>query len=133
MIFYLVHHVNQYLIPWPKGTTEGRKNVFTFIIGCMLYFVLFGYLIDPKRASFVEGNSFLLVLRDFFKWVIACDVLAVACLFKLHFKRSITTEIKDVFGDGKGENKVEDGKFIKLIDDINAPEADGDSYVEFDG
>lgn len=46
MLFYLIHQLNQTVLPWPEGTREGQKNVLTFLSGAILYFLLYGMLMN---------------------------------------------------------------------------------------
>jgi hypothetical protein len=124
MIFYTLHHINQYLIPWSKETSEGRKNILTFIFGAVLYFLVYGVLKDDKMKSIVENNVVLSVFGNFFIYFVIVDIIAVAGLYKNYFNRSILHEAKEIalapdgeetgFGTNlKKEKKLRKGKLEK--------------------
>ena len=111
MLFYLIHQLNQTVIPWSKTTREGQKNVFTFLSGAVLYFLLYGMLMNKGLKGSVSGSVVLSVLRDFFPYFVVVDAIAMACLYKNYFHRSILSEIDEIAVAGpvtppeKRENK----------------------------
>ncbi len=96
MLFYLIHQLNQTVILWPKTTREGQKNVFTFLSGAVLYFLLYGMLMNKGLKVSVSGSVVLSVLRDFFPYFVVVDAIAMACLYKNYFHRSILSEIDEI-------------------------------------
>ncbi len=98
MLFYILHNLNHNLIPWSSTAREGQKNVLTFVLGACLYFFIWGWLTEPSTRNKLETTPFLSILMNFFGYFIVIDILAMACLYKNFFQRSILNEASEVLG-----------------------------------
>ena len=96
MLFYLIHHLNHYVIPWKQDARDGQKNVLTFISGAICYFLLYGALLSKASEARVAGSAFLSILKDFFPYFVIIDAIAMACLYKNYYQRPILCEVGEI-------------------------------------
>lgn len=89
MIFYLLHSINYNII---KGNISNQtRNLLTFLIGVVLYTILWTFLYRNREHS----NLIIDSLKYGFIYIFIADCFSIAIIYKNYYKRNITTEISD--------------------------------------
>jgi hypothetical protein len=79
---------------------HAKKNILIFMFGSIAYLFTAGFLWSKQYTSLINGTLFLSIIKDFFLWFIAIDVIVCFILFKQFWGRGLLTEL-----DGTFENK----------------------------
>ena len=97
-IFYSLHHV---FLPNTDNFARGKRNCATFIIGSIIYSVIYGVMMHLKYLYGKVIDAMLSVLTC----IICADVAVMAIEYKIYYGRSIIHEIGD---DSHDEFKFND-------------------------
>jgi hypothetical protein len=85
MFFYTFHHLNQYVFP-EKDIKDPIFNVRAIIVGGIAYIVFHNYL-----------NSIDSSYKEYFKWIVSLDIIAMAVIYNSYYSESILKKIRTVF------------------------------------
>ncbi len=103
MFFYLVHN-----LPWGQDLQQGKRNVRTLIMGSVCY-ILFHALLYADRINFPPMfSTMVFIIRRYFWFVLAADLIAMSVLYKIAYGRTIFSEIPipQMIGDLVGRAEV---------------------------
>ena len=81
MFFYTFHHINQYLF-LNKDIKDPIFNVRAIILGGIAYIVFHNYL-----------NSIDSTFKQYFRWIILLDILAMCVIYNSYYSESILKKI----------------------------------------
>lgn len=105
MIFYLLHSINHNIIP--GNFSNQTRNLLTFLLGVILYTVLWTYLYNHTN----NNNLIITSLKWGFSYILIADCFAIAVIYKNYYKKSINNEIKQVIN--LTEEKINENPEIK--------------------
>ena len=91
MFCYPLHQSNLW-----KALPDGKRNTRIMLIGLTFYLFLHALVYEYK-----DKHTLARILHGYFIWIIAIDVFACACIYRLYYGRTILKELspreKDYF------------------------------------
>ena len=123
MYYYLLSRI----IHWDENAQNNdpnyphaKKNILIFMIGSVAYLFTAGFLWSKQYESFIYGMLPLSIIKDFFLWFVAIDVLTCFILFKLFWGWSLLSELDGVVATKKIKdintnilsNTIDDKKYV---------------------
>jgi hypothetical protein len=107
MYYYLLSRI----IHWDENAQKNdpnyphaKKNILIFMIGSVAYLFTAGFLWSKQYASFIYSILPLSIIKDFFLWFVAIDVLSCFILFKQFWGWSLLSELDGVVDTKKNKN-----------------------------
>lgn len=101
---------------------HAKKNILIFMLGSIAYLFTAGFLWSKQYSSMVDSMLFLSIIKDFYLWFMAIDIIVCFILFKQFWGWGLLTELDGTF-DGKKKEVIYVGdktlKSTKLIDQDN--------------
>jgi hypothetical protein len=92
MFFYTFHHINQYLF-LNKDIKDPIFNVRAIILGGIAYIVFHNYL-----------NSIDSTFKQYFRWIILLDILAMCVIYNSYYSESILKKINMILSSTQKRN-----------------------------
>jgi hypothetical protein len=118
MYYYLLStiiHWDEYSQKNDINYPHAKKNILIFMIGSVAYLFTAGFLYSKQYSSLIYSILPLSIMKDFFLWFLAIDVISCFILFKIYWGWGLLTELDGIL-DTKKINKqinVEDNKVEK--------------------
>lgn len=100
MFYYLFHH-----IPLWKDLPDSKRNIRTFLIGTVMYILFHAFLF----SKYSEINHNIKLFRNYIYYLWVADALAMAVIYKTHYKKSILSEATDLLSPTQ---VVDDPNFV---------------------
>ncbi len=85
---------------------HAKKNILIFLIGSVAYLFTAGFLWSKQYQPLVQSVLPLSIIKDFFLWFMAVDIITCFALFKVFWGFSLTKEINGIVGDKKTKNET---------------------------
>ncbi len=82
---------------------HAKKNILIFLIGSVAYLFTAGFLWSRQYQPLVQSFLPLTIIKDFFLWFMAIDIITCFALFKVFWGFSLTNEINDIVGRKKSQ------------------------------
>jgi hypothetical protein len=92
MFFYTFHHINQYLF-LNKDIKDPIFNVRAILLGGIAYIVFHNYL-----------NSIDSTFKQYFRWIILLDILAMCVIYNSYYSESILKKINMILSSTQKRN-----------------------------
>lgn len=91
MIFFVLHQIVQKIL---GNLSEQTRNLITFLLGVVLYTLLWTYVNTTKSDNFIVAS-----IRYGFYYIFVSDCFAMGIIYKNYYNRSITTEVSSAWGN----------------------------------
>lgn len=111
MLWFTIHNLI-HLLPFDSNQ---NKNLFTFVVGVVLYTIIYSFLGSLKG----DNKPFLTMFFNFFLYIILADGFAMAIIYKNFYKITIMGEVKDVFATNENDNNSFEKSILDKKNKIN--------------
>ncbi len=102
MIWFVTHHIIQYLFPDNLKFSEKKKNLTTFLVGIIFYAIISCIL---YKYSTNTENMFLHAMNKILIVIVLADAVAMSIIYRHYWNRNI---ISEVVPEGKKKENVEE-------------------------